>query len=290
MLDNPKGNRILAALSSDDYSRLLGHLECARLARGEVLYYSGDRQRYIHFPTTCIVSLDFSTEDGFSTQLAMVGNDGLVGVPMILGGQTTTHRAIVQSAGNAFRLRADKACFELGKGGDFQSLSLRYTQALMTQMAQSVVCNRHHSVKQKLCRWLLISLDRLQDNQLNVTQELIGHMLGVRREAVTEAAGKLQAAGLIEYSRGRISVIDRPGIEVLVCECYAAAKVEMDRLFDLALDDHPRDRSQPILATLRQCTRKGLGNSLKTFPILESSPSLSVSVKSGRGSQHVNPI
>jgi CRP-like cAMP-binding protein len=252
LIDSPKGNRILAALSSDDYFRLLDHLEFTQLALGEVLYYSGDRQRYIHFPTTCIVSLDFSTEDGFSAQLAIVGNDGLVGVPMILGGQTTTHRAVVQSAGNAFRLRADRAYCELGKGGDLQSLSLRYTQALMTQMAQSVVCNRHHSVKQKLCRWLLLSLDRLPGNELHVTQELIGQMLGMRREAVTEAAGKLQAAGLIQYSRGRITVMDRLGIEALVCECYAAAKIEMDRLFDLALDDHPRNRGRPNLATPRQ--------------------------------------
>lgn len=258
LIDSPKGNRILAALSSDDYFRLLGHLEFTQLALGEVLYYSGDRQRYIHFPTTAIVSLDFSTEDGFSAQLAIVGNDGLVGVPMILGGETTTHRAVVQSAGSAFRLRADRACFELSKGGGLQSLSLRYAQALMTQMAQSVVCNRHHSVKQQLCRWLLLSLDRLPGNQLNVTQELIGQMLGVRREAVTEAAGKLQAAGLIQYSRGRITVISRVGIEALVCECYTAAKVEMDRLFDLALDDHPGIRGRPNLAALRQRAPKGL--------------------------------
>lgn len=254
MIDSPEGNRILAALSSDEYFRLQGQLEFSQLALGEVLYNSGARQRYIHFPTSSIVSLDFSTEDGLSAQLAMVGNDGLVGVPMILGGKTTTHRAIVQSAGNAYRLRADRACCELGKNGDLQSLSLRYAQALMTQIAQGVVCNRFHSVKQRLCRWLLHSLDRLPGNQLNATQEFISHMLGVRREAITEATGKLQAAGLIEYGRGRISVMDRPGIEALVCECYATAKVEMDRLFDLALDDHPRDRGQPNLAMLRQRT------------------------------------
>ncbi|MGB4065874.1 MAG: Crp/Fnr family transcriptional regulator [Azonexus sp.] len=260
MIDSPKGNRILAALSSDDYFRLLGNLELTRLALGEVLYDSGDRQRYIHFPTTCIVSLGFSTEDGSSAQLAIVGNDGLVGVPMILGGKTTTHSAVVQSAGNAFRLRADRARSELIKGGGLQSLSLLYTQALMTQMAQSVVCNRHHSIKQQLCRWLLLSLDRLPGNQLNVTQELIGHMLGVRREAVTEAAGKLQAAGLIQYSRGRITVIDRAGIEALVCECYVAAKVEIDRLFHLSLDDHdhPRDQGRPDLAPPRHRAFKDL--------------------------------
>jgi CRP-like cAMP-binding protein len=258
LIDSPKGNRILAALSSDDYFRLLAHLEFTQLALGEILYNSGDRQRYIHFPTTCIVSLGFSTEDGSSAQLAIVGNDGLVGVSTILGGKTTTHRAVVQSPGNAFRLRADMASWELSKGGGLQSLSLRYTQALMTQMAQSVVCNRHHSVKQQLCRWLLLSLDRLPGNQLNVTQELIGHMLGVRREAVTEAAGKLQAAGLIQYSRGRITVMNRAGIEALVCECYGAAKVEMDRLFHLGLDDYPRDRGRPNLATLRQRALKDL--------------------------------
>ncbi len=258
LIDNPKGNRILAALSSDDYFRLLGHLEFTRLALGEVLYDSGNRLKYIHFPTTCIVSLGFSTEDGSSAQLAIVGNEGLVGVPMILGGKTTTHRAVVQSAGNAFRLRADRACCELSKGGYLQSLSLRYTQALMTQMAQSVVCNRHHSVKQQFCRWLLLSLDRLPGNQLNVTQEWIGHMLGVRREAVTDAAGKLQAAGLIRYSRGRMTVINRLGVEALVCECYAAAKVEMDRLFHLGQDDYLGDRGRSNLATLRQRTLKDL--------------------------------
>jgi CRP-like cAMP-binding protein len=262
LIDSPKENRILAALSNDDYFRLLGHLEFTHLALGEVLCYSGDRQRYIHFPTTSIVSLDFSTEDGSSAQLAIVGNDGLVGVPMILGGETTTHRAIVQSAGNAFRLRADRASCELNKGGGLQSLSLRYAQAVMTQMAQSVVCNRHHSVKQQLCRWLLLSLDRLPGNQLNVTQELIGQRLGVRREAVTEAAGKLQAAGLIQYSRGRITVINRAGLEALVCECYAAAKVEIERLFHLALDDHPIDRGQPNLVTLRQRSLKDLHEQL----------------------------
>jgi CRP-like cAMP-binding protein len=254
LIDSPKGNRILAALSSDDYFRLQGQLEFSQLALGEVLYNAGARQRYIHFPTSSIVSLDFSTVDGFSAQLAIVGNDGLVGVPMILGGKTTTHRAIVQSAGSAFRLRADRACCELGKGRDLQLLSLRYAQALMTQMAQSVVCNRHHAVKQRLCRWLLLSLDRQPGNQLNVTQEWISHMLGVRREAITEAAGKLQAAGLIEYSRGRITVTNRAGIEVLACDCYATATLEMDRLFRLSLVDHDpsRDRGQSNRATPRQ--------------------------------------
>jgi len=258
LIDSPKGNRILAALSSDEYFRLLDHLESVQLAHGEVLYNSGDRQRYIHFPTTCIVSLGFSTEDGSSAQLSIVGNDGLVGLPIILGGKTTNHRAVVQSAGNAFRLRADMARYELRKGGGLQSLSLRYTQALMTQMAQSVVCNRHHSVQQQLCRWLLLCLDRLPGNQLNLTHELIGHMLGVLRETVTEAAGKLQAAGLIQYSRGRITVIDRAGIETRVCECYTAAKLEMDRLFHLALDERPGDRVQLNLATPRQRAVKDL--------------------------------
>jgi CRP-like cAMP-binding protein len=258
LVDSPKGNRILAALSSNEYCRLLDELELIRLSLGEILYDSGDQQRYIHFPTTSIVSLDFSTENGSSAQLAIVGNDGLVGVPMILGGKTTTHRAVVQSAGNAFRLRADIACRELNKGGGLKSLALHYTQALITQMAQSVVCNRHHSVKQQLCRWLLLSLDRLPGNQLNVTQESIGHILGVRREAVTEAAGKLQSAGLIQCGRGRITVIDRAGIEEVVCECYATAKVETDRLFRLALDDRPQDRGRSNLATLRQLAVIGL--------------------------------
>lgn len=254
MIDNPRGNRILAALASGDYYALLGQLELTRLALGEVLYNSGDRQRYIHFPTTSIVSLDFSTQDGSSAQLAIVGNDGLVGVPMVLGGGTTTHRAVVQSPGAAFRLPAEIASRELGRGGGLQLLALRYTQALMTQIAHSVVCNRHHSVKQQLCRWLLLSLDRQPGNQLNVTQESIGQMLGVRREAVTEAAGKLQAMGLIKYSRGRITVLDRVGIEALVCECYSAAKVETDRLFELALDDSPVERGRPNPARQRQHT------------------------------------
>ena len=260
MTDSSNGNRILEALSSDEYGSLLDDLEYVRLAFGEVLYDAGVRQRYIYFPTTCVVSLDFSTEEGSSVQLAIVGNEGLVGVPMILGGKTTTHRAVVQSTGNAFRLRASMACRELDKGGGLKTLSLHYTQALMTQMAQSVVCNRHHSVKQQLCRWLLLRLDRQPGNQLDVTQELISHMLGVRREAITEAAGKLQAAGLIEHTRGRITVTNRAGIEVLACECYATAKVEMDRLFHLSLVDHdaPRDRGRSKLATQRHRAFKGL--------------------------------
>lgn len=252
MIDKPKENLILAALASDQYDRLVDDLEFVQLEAGQVLYDAGEPLGFLHFPTTCIVSLVFSATNGSTAELAIAGNDGLIGLPMVLGGHTTTHRAVVQCSGHAYRLRADLARWELDQPGGLQQLSLRYTQALMTQMAQSVVCNRHHSIKQQLCRWLLLSLDRLPGNQLNMTQELIAGMLGVRREAVTEAAGKLQGAGLIQYSRGRITVTDRAGIEAQVCECYTVVKGELDRLSRLAPDDRARDRVRPNLATLRQ--------------------------------------
>ncbi len=252
LIDRPKENLILAALAGAQYERLVDNLEFIQLEPGQVLYDAGDRPGYLYFPTTSIVSLVFTTINGSTAELAIAGNDGLVGVPMVLGGQTTTHRAVVQCGGHTYRLRADLARWELDQPGGLQQLSLRYTQALMTQMAQSVVCNRHHSIKQQLCRWLLLSLDRLPGNQLNMTQELIAGMLGVRREAVTEAAGKLQAAGLIQYSRGRITVIDRAGIEAQVCECYAVVKGELDRLSRLAPDEEASDRVRPNLAPLRQ--------------------------------------
>lgn len=251
-IDRPKENFILASLASDQYERLVDDLEFVELEAGQVLYDAGERLGYLYFPTTCIVSLVFSGANGSTAELAIAGNDGLVGVPMVLGGHATTHRSVVQCAAHAYRLRADLARWELDQPGGLHQLSLRYTQALMTQMAQSVVCNRHHSIKQQLCRWLLLSLDRLPGNQLNMTQELIAGMLGVRREAVTEAAGKLQAAGLIQYTRGRITITDRSGIEAQVCECYGVVKGELDRLSRLAPDERASDRVRPNPATLRQ--------------------------------------
>ncbi|MBT9498651.1 MAG: Crp/Fnr family transcriptional regulator, partial [Zoogloea sp.] len=194
--DSPRQNRILAALSPEEYARLADDLELVSLPEGQTLFESGDSLVFVYFPTTCIFSLISTTENGSSAELAMTGNDGLVGIPLVLGGETTNYKVIVQSAGSAYRLRAEVMCWELDQGGSLRRLALCYTQALMTQMAQSVVCNRHHSVDQQLCRWLLLSLDQMSGNQLHVTQEGISNMLGVRREAVTEAAGKLQAAGL----------------------------------------------------------------------------------------------
>lgn len=229
-LESPKQNRILAALTANDYARLQDDLERVSLKLGQVLFESGDGLGYVYFPATCIVSLIFTTRKGASAELAITGNDGLVGIPLVLGGETTTHRAVIQSEGTAYRLKMEIMRWELDQGTELQHLALRYTQALMTQMAQSVVCNRHHSVDQQLCRWLLLSLDRLQGNELIMTQELIANMLGVRREGVTEGALKLQKAGLIQYARGRIEVLDRAGIEQRSCECYAVVKNEYDRL------------------------------------------------------------
>ena len=251
-LESPKQNRILAALTANDYARLQDDLERVSLKLGQVLFESGDGLGYVYFPATCIVSLIFTTRKGASAELAITGNDGLVGIPLVLGGETTTHRAVIQSEGTAYRLKMEIMRWELDQGTELQHLALRYTQALMTQMAQSVVCNRHHSVDQQLCRWLLLSLDRLPGNQLNMTQELIGNMLGVRREAVTEAAGKLQAAGLIQYSRGHITIIDRPGIEARACECYAVVKAEYDRLFQLSPAARLKNRARPNPETFRK--------------------------------------
>ncbi len=197
---------------------------------GDVLYEPGIRMRYVYFPTTSIVSLLYVMEDGASAEIAIVGNEGILGISLFMGGETTPSRAVVQSAGYGFRLKAQLLKNEFGRFGPMLHLLLRYTQALITQMAQTAVCNRHHSVDQQLCRWLLLSLDRLASNELTMTQELIANMLGVRREGVTEAAGKLQDAGLIRYRRGRITVLDRPGLEARSCECYAVVKAEFDRL------------------------------------------------------------
>jgi CRP-like cAMP-binding protein len=229
-LHDPHQNHLLGALPTDDYGRLAPHLELRPMRLGDVLYESGDTLRHVYFPTTTIISLLYVMEDGASAEIAVVGNEGILGISLFMGGETTPSRAIVQSAGHAFRLKAELLKTEFGRFGPTMNLLLRYTQALLTQMAQTAVCNRHHSVDQQLCRWLLLSLDRLASNELSMTQELIANMLGVRREGVTEAAGKLQDAGLIRYSRGRITVLDRPGLEARSCECYQVVKTEFDRL------------------------------------------------------------
>ncbi|QPK64536.1 Crp/Fnr family transcriptional regulator [Methylomonas sp. LL1] len=233
--DNPRQNHLLNALSEAEYAELLPHLEAVKMPLGHVIYESGGELRHVYFPTTCIVSLLYVMENGASAEIAVAGNDGLIGVALFMGGNTMPNRAVVQSAGGAYRIKGPLLMAEFNRSGGrrnglLQSLLLRYTQALITQMAQTAVCNRHHSVDQQLCRWLLLSLDRLPTNQLNMTQELIANMLGVRREGVTEAAGKLQLAGLIQYSRGHITVLNRAGLEDRVCECYQVVKVESDRL------------------------------------------------------------
>ena|SRR5450631_875482 len=232
---SPKQNHLLAALPAEDYARLLPDLELMAMPLGWAVYESGAHMAFLYFPTTSIVSLLYVMESGGSAEIAITGNEGLVGISLFMGGETTPSRAVVQSAGNGYRLKASILKREFALGGNLQHLSLRYTQALITQMAQTAVCNRHHSVDQQLCRWLLLSLDRLQSNELTMTQELIANMLGVRREGVTEAAGKLQSAGLIHYKRGKITVLDRPKLERRACECYRVVKKEFDRLLPYKL-------------------------------------------------------
>ena len=227
---DPKDNHLLAALPEADYQALAPSLERVRMPLGQAVYESGGAQGYVYFPTNSIVSLLYVLEDGDSAEIAVTGNEGLVGIALFMGGETTPSRAVVQSAGEGYRLRASVLKKQFERGGELQHLLLRYTQALITQMTQTAVCNRHHAVDQQLCRWLLLSLDRLPSNELVMTQELIADMLGVRREGVTEAAGKLQSEGLIHYSRGHISVLDRRRLEARVCECYAVVKREYDRL------------------------------------------------------------
>jgi CRP-like cAMP-binding protein len=233
--DSPKNNRLLAALPDATYEALLPFLERVPLPLGLSVYESGGAQGHVYFPTNSIVSLLYVLADGASAEIAVTGNEGLVGIALFMGGETTPSRAVVQSAGNGYRLSAAVLKREFESGGALQHLLLRFTQALITQMTQTAVCNRHHSVDQQLCRWLLLSLDRLPANELAMTQELIANMLGVRREGVTEAAGKLQAEGLIHYSRGHITVLDRPQLEARVCECYAVVKKEYDRLLPQAV-------------------------------------------------------
>jgi CRP-like cAMP-binding protein len=223
-------NELLAALPEAEWAHWLPHLEPVDLPLGKVLYEPGVSMTHVYFPTTSIVSLLYVMEDGASAEIAVVGRDGLVGISLFMGGESTTNRAVVQSAGRGFRLKANLMLQEFNRAGSVLHLLLRYTQALLTQMAQTAVCNRHHSLDQQLCRWLLLSLDRLPSNELIMTQELIANMLGVRREGVTEAAGHLHNAGLIRYQRGHIKVLDRRGLERRTCECYAVVKREYDRL------------------------------------------------------------
>jgi CRP-like cAMP-binding protein len=227
---DPRQNHVLSALPADEAARLFPQLRLVEMPLGMSVYESGDLQRYIYFPTNSIVSLLYVLKDGASAEIAVVGNEGAVGVSLFMGGETTPSRAIVQSAGFAYKLSSRDLKAEFDRHGHMLHLLLRYTQSLITQMAQTAVCNRHHSLDQQLCRWLLLSLDRLSGPRLNMTQELIANMLGVRREGVTTAAGKLQKLGVIRYSRGHITVIDRPRLEALSCECYAVVKQETDRL------------------------------------------------------------
>ena len=234
-----------------EFGRLLPYLELVEMPLGEVLYESGARLEHVYFPTTCIVSLLYVLENGASAEIAVVGNEGILGISLFMGGETTPSRAVVQSAGYGYRLRAPLLKEEFNRAGPVLRLLLRYTQALITQMTQTAVCNRHHSIDQQLCRWLLLSLDRLPSSSLTMTQELIANMLGVRREGVTVAARSLQRSGLIRYSRGRIDVIDRPGLEKAVCECYAVVKAEFERL----LSDIPRgDPFQALVPSPKHAT------------------------------------
>lgn len=228
----PKQNRILGALPRAEFERLRPHLEPVPLELGAPIYESGQQMLYVYFPSDCIISLLNVTQEGDSAEIAVVGNEGMVGVASFMGGHELPGRALVQSAGHAYRLYSEILRNEFARGTGLHFVLLRYTQALMTQMAQTAVCYRHHTVEQQLCRWLLLSLDRVSSNQLEMTQELIANMLGVRREGVTVAARKLQDAGMIRYSRGRITVLDRAKLEKHACECYAVAKKVFDRLLN----------------------------------------------------------
>lgn len=229
---NPSQNQLLAALPNAEFERLAMYLELAPLPLGEVLYEPGEQLMHAYFPTSAIVSLHYVMESGASAETAGVGNEGMVGISLFMGGVTTPSSAVIQTAGHAYRLETRRLMQEFERAGLLQRLLLRYTQALMTQMTQTAACNRHHTVAQQLCRWLLLTLDRLPSNELVITHELVASMLGVRREGVTEAAGKLQSSGFIRYRRGHITVLDRAGLESRVCECYAVVKKEINRLLD----------------------------------------------------------
>lgn len=227
---SPNQNHLLAALPTAEFESLASHLELVPMALGQMLYEPGGQLRHAYFPTTSIVSLHYVTETGASAETAGVGNEGVVGISLFMGGDTTSSSAVVQTAGHAYRLESRLLQQEFNRAGLLQRLLLRYTQALMTQMSQTAVCNRHHSVEQQLCRWLLLTLDRVPARELVLTHELVANTLGVRRESVTEAAGKLQRAGFISYRRGHIAVLDRSGLETSTCECYAVVKKELARL------------------------------------------------------------
>lgn len=226
----PQQNHLLDAAPAEVKKRLFPHMKLMDFPLGTVLYEPGHILRYVYFPIDSIVSLLYVMENGMSAEISLVGNEGIVGVAVFMGGESTPSRALVQSSGYAFRLNAQRFRDEFNNNSDMRTLVLRYTQSLITQMAQTAVCNRHHSLDRQLCRWLLLSLDRLPSNRLSMTQELIANMLGVRREGVTEAAGKLQKLGVIKYKRGKITILDRPALEELCCECYAVVKKETDRL------------------------------------------------------------
>ncbi len=233
-LQNPLENRLLALLPGEDYERLLPHLNPVTFALGDVLYEPGHAMNYLYFPTSAIASLIYTTAEGTTAEMGLVGNEGVVGIALFMGGDTTPNQAIVQVAGDAFRLQAQALRAEFRRGGPLQLALLRYTQALLTQISQTAVCNRLHPVEQRLCRWLLLTHDRVDSDELRMTQEFIAHMLGVRREGVTVAAHDLQEAGLIRYSRGHITILDRQGLEATVCECYRVVKHESDRLLGQA--------------------------------------------------------
>lgn len=240
---DPNQNHLLAALLDAEFERLAPHLELVPMLLGDVLYESGGKQRYVYFPTTAIVSMHYVLENGGSSEIAGVGNEGVLGIALFMGGDTTPSRAVVQTGGHGYRLRSHILMEEFNRAGPVLRLLLRYTQALITQMSQTAVCNRHHTVEQQLCRWLLLTLDRLPGNELTMTQELIAGMLGVRREGVTEAAGRLQGLGYIRYRRGHITVLDRAGLERDVCECYDVVRREFARLLS---DVHQRQRRAPV--------------------------------------------
>ncbi|WP_395007486.1 Crp/Fnr family transcriptional regulator [Undibacterium sp.] len=234
---SPSQNHLLAALPEVEFNRLLPHLELVQLRLGDVLHESGGKLSHAYFPTTAIISLHYLLENGGSSEIAGIGNEGVLGVNLLMGGDTTPSRAVIQTAGFAYRVKAAVLLEEFQRAGAVMRLLLRYTQALITQMSQTSVCNRHHSVEQQLCRWLLLTLDRSTSNELTMTQELIASMLGVRREGVTEAAGRLQVQGIISYRRGHITVLNRQGLEKQVCECYAVVRKEVKRLLS---DVHQR--------------------------------------------------
>jgi CRP-like cAMP-binding protein len=260
---SPNQNHLLAALPTAEFERMAPHLEPVEMRLGDVLYESGGLLQHVYFPTTAILSLHYVMQNGSSSEIAGVGNEGVLGISLFMGGNTTPSRAVVQTGGEGYRLNAPLMMQEFKRAGPMQQLMLRYTQALITQMSQTAACNRHHSLVQQLCRWLLLTLDRMPTNELIMTQELVASMLGVRREGVTEAAGKLQQAGVIRYRRGHITVLDRSGLESQVCECYGVVKKEFARLLpevtgrpDIFLQSHNTQRDAVVRTTERAGGRK----------------------------------